>query len=120
MRSINLYDSRRDNSITNVAIDRRTSAGGHSAYYRPDDTAPRSKIATGDAAPRGILRWALPFNAGSLDPMTGRTAGEFSILYTMFDPLIDFDPVTLEPRPGLAKSLGLRRLQDADARPYGR
>jgi peptide/nickel transport system substrate-binding protein/glutathione transport system substrate-binding protein len=52
----------------------------------------------------GTLRWALPFNPGSLDPMTGRTAGEFACLYTVFDALIDFDPATLELKPGLARA----------------
>ncbi len=52
----------------------------------------------------GMLRWAVPFNPGSLDPMTGRTAGEFACLYTVFDALIDFDPLTLELKPGLARA----------------
>src|ERR1700754_1841094 len=87
-----------------VAIDRRTLLAG-AALAGGFMILPRTAQAQQETPRRGgILRWALPFNAGSLDPMTGRTAGEFSILYTMFDPLIDFDPVTLEPKPGLAKS----------------
>ena len=51
----------------------------------------------------GVLRWTLVNNPGSLDPMTGRTAAEFCFLYALYDGLLDFDPVTLEPRPGLAR-----------------
>jgi len=67
-------------------------------------TLPLPGLAQSEPRRGGTLRWALPFNAGSLDPMTGRTAGEFAILYTMFDALIDFDPRTLDLKPGLAKS----------------
>jgi peptide/nickel transport system substrate-binding protein/glutathione transport system substrate-binding protein len=85
-----------------ITIDRRSLLAGAAAAS--------GMIALPHAAlsqtPRrgGTLRWALPFNASSLDPMTGRTAGEFACLYTVFDALIDFDPVTLELKPGLAKA----------------
>jgi len=63
---------------------------------------------TGGAQPEprrgGVLRWANPPNPGSLDPVTGRTAAEFTFLHTVFDALLDFDPMTLDPRPGLAKT----------------
>jgi ABC-type transport system substrate-binding protein len=52
----------------------------------------------------GVLRWAVSNNPGSLDPMTGRTAAEFAFLYAIYDGLLDIDPVTLEPKPGLART----------------
>ena len=57
-------------------------------------------------APRkgGVLRWSMANNPASLDPITGRTASDFTVLYTLFEGLIDFDPHTVELKPGLAKS----------------
>ena len=59
-----------------------------------------------DTEPRkgGVLRWAQSPNPGSLDPVTGRTAAEFTFLQIVHDGLLDFDPVTLDPKPGLAKT----------------
>jgi peptide/nickel transport system substrate-binding protein/glutathione transport system substrate-binding protein len=51
-----------------------------------------------------VLRWAVANNPGTLDPMTGRTASDFNALYALYEGLIDFDPVSLELKPGLAKS----------------
>ena len=53
----------------------------------------------------GVLRWAQAPNPGSLDPVTGRTAAEFTFLQIVHDALLDFDPLTLDPKPGLAKDL---------------
>jgi ABC-type transport system substrate-binding protein len=55
-------------------------------------------------APRGggILRVAIPFNPGAIEPMTGRNLPDFNVLYAVFDNLIDFDPLTLDLKPGLA------------------
>ena len=63
-------------------------------------------IAVAADAPRrgGTLRLAMPYNPASVDPMTGRNLTDFNVLYAVFDALIDFDPATLELRPGLAKS----------------
>jgi peptide/nickel transport system substrate-binding protein/glutathione transport system substrate-binding protein len=57
-------------------------------------------------APRkgGTLRLAIPYNPAALDPMTGRNLPDFDTLYAVFDALIDFEPKTLELKPGLAKS----------------
>src|SRR6478752_7144006 len=57
-------------------------------------------------APRkgGTLRMAMPYNPASIDPMTGRNLPDFDVLYAVFDALIDFEPKTLELKPGLAKS----------------
>jgi ABC-type transport system substrate-binding protein len=63
-------------------------------------------IAAAADAPRrgGTLRLAMPYNPASVDPMTGRNLTDFNVLYAVFDALIDFNPATLELRPGLAKS----------------
>jgi len=52
----------------------------------------------------GKLRVAMPYNPASLDPTTGRNVPDFNSLYSLFDALIDFDPETLELRPGLARA----------------
>ena len=46
----------------------------------------------------------MPYNPASVDPMTGRNLPDFDVLYAVFDALIDFEPKTLELKPGLAKS----------------
>jgi ABC-type transport system substrate-binding protein len=52
----------------------------------------------------GTLRISMPYNPASVDPMTGRNLPDFNVLYAVFDTLIDFEPDTLELKPGLAKS----------------
>jgi ABC-type transport system substrate-binding protein len=52
----------------------------------------------------GTLRISMPYNPASVEPMTGRNAPDFNVLYAVFDALIDFEPNTLELKPGLAKS----------------
>jgi ABC-type transport system substrate-binding protein len=62
-------------------------------------------IAFADTPRRGgTLRLAMPYNPASIDPMTGRNLPDFNVLYAIYDALIDFDPDTLNLRPGLAKS----------------
>jgi ABC-type transport system substrate-binding protein len=57
------------------------------------------------SAPRhgGTLRISMPYNPAALDPMTGRNLPDFNTLYAIFDALIDYDPPTLDLKPGLAK-----------------
>jgi peptide/nickel transport system substrate-binding protein/glutathione transport system substrate-binding protein len=57
-------------------------------------------------APRrgGTLRMTVPYNPASVDPMTSRNVPDFNVFYAVYDALIDFDPVTVELRPGLAKA----------------
>ncbi|TCK28035.1 peptide/nickel transport system permease protein/peptide/nickel transport system substrate-binding protein [Ancylobacter aquaticus] len=52
----------------------------------------------------GVLRIAAPFNPSSLDPLTGGAGSDHMLLYPLFDTLVDFEPATLAPRPGLATS----------------
>lgn len=51
-----------------------------------------------------ILRAAWRSDPTSLDPQRGSSAFETTILWALYDALIDFDPETLEPLPGLAES----------------
>jgi peptide/nickel transport system substrate-binding protein/glutathione transport system substrate-binding protein len=57
-------------------------------------------------APRrgGTLRVSMPYNPGSLDPMTSRNLTDCNVLYGVFDTLIDYEPRTLELKPALAKA----------------
>jgi peptide/nickel transport system substrate-binding protein/glutathione transport system substrate-binding protein len=86
-----------------VTIDRRdllkVSAATAGALALPGDLAAQG-------APRkgGTLRISMPYNPAALDPMTGRNAPDFNALYAIFDTLIDYEPMTLALRPGLAKS----------------
>ncbi len=52
----------------------------------------------------GTLRMAQPYNPAAIDPMTGRNLPDLNVLYATYDGLIDFDPNTLELKPGLAKA----------------
>jgi ABC-type transport system substrate-binding protein len=85
------------------AIDRRdllkAAAGAAGALALPRTVAAQS-------APRrgGTLRLTMPYNPGSVDPMTGRNGPDMIVVYAVFDALIDFDPWTLELKPGLAKA----------------
>src|SRR6516225_6216735 len=58
------------------------------------------------AEPRrgGTLRVSMTYNPAALDPMTGRNAPDFNTLLALYDGLIDLDPATSQPKPGLAKA----------------
>ncbi|MFC3125470.1 ABC transporter substrate-binding protein [Pseudoroseomonas globiformis] len=58
------------------------------------------------AQPRrgGVLKVSAPFNPSTLDPVTGGLGSDHMVLYPIFDTLVDFEPRTLAPRPGLATS----------------
>jgi peptide/nickel transport system permease protein/peptide/nickel transport system substrate-binding protein len=43
-------------------------------------------------------------NPSSLDPVTGNSGNDHMSLYPFYDRLVNFDPKTLEPKPGLAES----------------
>lgn len=52
----------------------------------------------------GTLRAALYANPSSLDPMTGNSGADHIALYPIFARLIDWEPDSLRPKPGLAES----------------
>jgi peptide/nickel transport system substrate-binding protein/glutathione transport system substrate-binding protein len=63
--------------------------------------------ARAEDAPRrgGTLRVSMTYNPASLDPMTGRNAPDFNTLLALYEGLVDLEPATLKPKPGLAKAL---------------
>ena len=65
---------------------------------------PRTALAQATPRKGGTLRLAMPYNPAAVDPMTGRNLPDFNVLYAVFDALIDFEPRSLELKPGLAKS----------------
>src|SRR4051812_37733382 len=65
---------------------------------------PSGVFAQGAPRKGGTLRLAMPYNPAAVDPMTGRNLPDFEVLYAVFDALIDFEPQTLNLKPGLAKS----------------
>src|SRR5215469_4242182 len=52
----------------------------------------------------GILRISYGFQPTSLDPAYGRQGGDFGFLYPIFETLVDWEPQSLQPKPGLATS----------------
>ncbi len=51
----------------------------------------------------GVLKVAAPANPSSLDPATGGAGSDHSLLWTMYDTLVEWEYDTLKPKPGLAK-----------------
>jgi len=86
-----------------TGIDRRTLLGGAAAAGGAL-VLPRGALAQETPRRGGTLRVAMPYNPAALDPMTGRNAPDFNTLLAIYDSLLDFDPKTLEPKPGLARA----------------
>lgn len=64
-----------------------------------------SGLAHGQQPKRGgVLKVVAYANPSSLDPATGRSGGDHSFLWSIFDTLVDIEPSTLNPVPGLAES----------------
>ena len=84
-------------------IDRRDVMKG-AAVVAGAAILPGAALAQETPRKGGTLRVAMPYNPGAIDPMTGRNLTDFNVLYVMFDGLVDFDPRTLDLKPGLAKS----------------
>ncbi len=62
----------------------------------------RSASAGEAAVKGGVLRVAAPFNPSSLDPIKSGAGSDHMILYSIYDTLVDFEPATLQPVPGLS------------------
>ncbi|WP_170111141.1 ABC transporter substrate-binding protein [Antricoccus suffuscus] len=60
--------------------------------------------ASGKPVKGGTLRVVHLSNFSTLDPHAGISGNDHVYLYPMFDTLVDFDPKTLEPKPGLLSS----------------
>ncbi|MFO1162544.1 MAG: ABC transporter substrate-binding protein [Reyranellaceae bacterium] len=67
------------------------------AFDLPGATAARAQSA-------GLLRVSANVNPSTLDPTTGRSGGDHQFLYPLYDTLVQWEPKTGEPRPGLAQS----------------
>jgi ABC-type transport system substrate-binding protein len=52
----------------------------------------------------GELTVIAPTDASSLDPISGNSGNDHMLLYPLYDRLLNFEPATLEARPGLATS----------------
>jgi ABC-type transport system substrate-binding protein len=90
-------------TIDQIWLDRRGLVKGAAAAAGAF-LLPGGVLAQGTPRKGGILRVAMPYNPGSVDPMTGRNLTDFNVLYGVFDALVDFEPLTLELKPGLAKT----------------
>jgi peptide/nickel transport system permease protein/peptide/nickel transport system substrate-binding protein len=60
--------------------------------------------AAGEPRRGGVLRVSAPTNPSTLDPIAGTAGSDHVYLYALYDALVDWDPKTMEPRPGLAES----------------
>jgi peptide/nickel transport system permease protein/peptide/nickel transport system substrate-binding protein len=92
------------NFSENLIVNRRqllaTGAGlGLAGLFLPKDVFAQETPKKG-----GKLTVVFPINPSTLDPYTGFTASELTVLAALYDRLVDVDPHTLEARPGLAKS----------------
>jgi peptide/nickel transport system substrate-binding protein/glutathione transport system substrate-binding protein len=91
------------NQLLTAGVDRRQLIKGAGAVAGAL-ALPGAALAQGAPRRGGTLRLAMPYNPASVDPMTGRNLPDFNVLYAVFDALIDFEPRTLDLKPGLAKS----------------
>lgn len=92
-----------DHKNRHPLLDRRTVLKGAAALGGAA-LLPSGALAAEPPRKGGTLRVAMPYNPASIDPMTGRNLPDFDVLYAIYDALIDFNPDTLELKPGLAKA----------------
>jgi len=93
----------RTKDFATATVDRRTILKGAAAAGGAM-LLPAGALAQGTPKRGGTLRLTMPYNPAAVDPMTGRNLPDFNTLYAIYDALIDFEPATLELRPGLAKA----------------
>jgi len=63
-----------------------------------------SALAQGAPKKGGVLKVSANANPSSLDPQTGGAGSDHTMLYPMYDTLVEWDYETLKPKPGLAQS----------------
>ncbi|MEI2733456.1 MAG: ABC transporter substrate-binding protein [Rhodoblastus sp.] len=62
-----------------------------------------SALAQGAPKKGGVLKVSANANPSSLDPQTGGAGSDHTMLYPMYDTLVEWDYETLKPKPGLAQ-----------------
>jgi peptide/nickel transport system substrate-binding protein len=91
-------DDSSSSSDTTAAGGATTVAGSTTALTLPSTTAaPANQPKAG-----GKVTVIHVSNPSSLDPITGGSGNDHMSLYPMYDRLVNFDPATLQPQPGLA------------------
>jgi len=86
-----------------TGIDRRALLAGAAAAGAAL-VLPRGALAQETPRRGGTLRVAMTYNPAALDPMTGRNGPDFNTLLAIYDGLLDLDPKTMAPKPGLARA----------------
>ncbi|HXQ52203.1 MAG TPA: ABC transporter substrate-binding protein [Stellaceae bacterium] len=83
-----------------AAVSRRAVMGGVAAGVAA------SYVGRAKAAGKrgGVLRVAADFQPTNLDPVAGSQGGDLRFLYPIYQSLVDWEPDTLKPKPGLATS----------------
>jgi ABC-type transport system substrate-binding protein len=81
-------------------ITRRTFVGG--VLLATSGLAARAQTEAPTPRRGGILKVSCYLNPSKLDPYTGNSAVDQTVMWPMFDTLVEFDQ-TMKPRPGLAK-----------------
>ena len=79
-----------------------SSEGSASPTTASSGTTTGSAAPQGDPVTGGELTIGNPLTPSNLDPISGGSGGDHQSLYPMFDRLVNFEPETLEPLPGLA------------------
>ena len=94
--------------MTGDTFDERAGLTRRSALTLPlglGASAFASRLASGQQPRRGgVLRAVNYANPSSLDPSTGRSGADHVFLWPIYDTLVDIEPATLNPVPGLAES----------------
>jgi peptide/nickel transport system substrate-binding protein len=86
----------------NVDCDRRVVLKAAAASLLALGLSPQAALAQGKVTNGGRLRVIHYQNPSSLDPHTGITGSDYQFLFALYDRLLDFDPDTLDAKPGLA------------------
>ena len=81
-----------------------TTAGAATPTAGVPGSAPLASDNVQPGTPGGRLRITHGANPTTLDPHAGSSGNDYIMLYPIFDTLISFEPETLTPVPGLAKS----------------
>jgi ABC-type transport system substrate-binding protein len=94
--------------MTANSFDRSVGVSRRSALILPLGLGMAAIVSRGalsqQPARGGVLRVVAYANPSSLDQSTGRSGADHAFLWPIFDTLVDVEPTTLDPVPGLAES----------------